>query len=180
MARFTQLVAYALLALALLAWGGIYVASSSVRASATALSSDVASTQAQEDRLAYQKRLAALAEDTQVERASLETLVSRDLVSIVNQLEATGKPLGLAVVVSDAQASGALQDLPGGGSLRTITFIVESQGTYASLMRLEGLFENLPLASTVDTLELQALQSQQTPWHLTARIRVYTTAPISS
>jgi hypothetical protein len=27
---------------------------------------------------------------------------------------------------------------------------------------------------------LQALQSQQTPWHLTARIRVYTTAPISS
>jgi hypothetical protein len=180
MARFMQLAAYALLALALLAWGGMYAASSSVRASAAALSSDAASAQAQEDRLAYQKRLAALAEDTKTERAALEAFASRDLVSMVNELEATGKSLGLTVMVSDAQASGALHDLPGGGSLRTITFIVESQGTYASLMRLEELFENLPLASTVDTLELQALQNRQAPWHLTARIRVYTTAPISS
>ncbi|HVU75302.1 MAG TPA: hypothetical protein VHD38_00465 [Candidatus Paceibacterota bacterium] len=180
MNRSLQFFAYVLLGIACATCVGIYIAAGSIRQSAIALSASAANAQAQEDRIAYQKRLAALATDTQNQRAELEALVSPDVVSIVNELEAAGNPVHLSVTVNDAQTSGAAQDLPGGGSLHAVTFLVESQGSYASLMRLETLFENLPLASVVDGVEMQELQDQKTPWHLTARIRIYTTAQISS
>jgi hypothetical protein len=179
MDRSIQFIAYGLLAIALVTWGGVYIATSRIRESAVALSASASNAQAQADRIAYQKRLSAIASDTQEERAALDALIAPDIVSMVKEIESAGKPLHVTVTVNDAQASGA-QDLPGGGSLRTVTFLVESQGSYASLMKLETLFENLPLASTVDALELQALQNQATPWHLTAHIRVYTTSAISS
>ena len=180
MNRWIQLFAYALLTVTLVVWAGIYFAAVSIRAHAVELSSSVSSVQAQEDRIAYQKRLSALATDTQSNRAELESLVARDVVSIITMLEEAGKPLRLSVLVNDAQSAGVAQEIPGGGALNAVTFLVESQGSYASLMRLETLFENLPLVSTVDGVELQELQDSSIPWHLTARIRVYTTASISS
>lgn len=180
MNRSIQIFAYIVFAFALTFAVGVYFASSSVRQSAVALSATALNAQAQQDRLAYQKRISALAKDTQEERAAIESLVSFDIVSIVNKIEAAGKPLGLTVTVNDAQASGAQQDLANGDSLRAVTFLVQSEGSYASLMKLETLFENLPLASSVESVELQKLQDPKTPWHLTARIRVYTTAAISS
>jgi hypothetical protein len=179
MDRSIQLIAYGLFIIALITWGSVYVAASRIRENAVALSASASNAQAQADRIAYQKRLSAIARDTEEERAALDALLAPDIVSMVKMIESAGKPLRLTVTVNDAQASGAV-DLPGGAPLRTVTFLVESQGPYASLMRLETLFENLPLASTVDELELQSLQDQATPWHLTARIRVYTTAAISS
>lgn len=180
MNRALQLFAYILLAFASTFAVGIYFAASSVRDSAVALSATAANAQAQQDRIAYQKRISALASDTEEERARLESYVSLDIVSIVNLIEASGEPLRLPVTVNDAQALGAQQDLPGGDALHAVTFLVESQGSYASLSKLEALFENLPLASSVDSVEFQKLQDPKTPWHLTARIRVYTTAAISS
>jgi hypothetical protein len=180
MQRSIQLIAYALFLVALVTWGGVYLAAARMRADAVSLSASASNAQAQEDRIAYQKRIASLARETADERARVDDIVSLDIVSIVKKIEAAGKTLRLTVSVNDAQASGAAQELASGDSLHAVTFLVESQGSYAALMQLEELFENLPLASSVDGLELQSLEGAAMPWHLTARIRVFTTSAISS
>jgi hypothetical protein len=63
--------------------------------------------------------------------------------------------------------------------LQAVAFVVQAQGSFSSLMKLVALFEHLPLVSSVGEIDLErtaAANQKAGLWHLTARIRVLTTA----
>ena len=167
------------LVVAFCAWGAVVYIAFSLQDQAASNANSTAQSEQQLDRIAYAQRLAALASDTKDERTRLESIVQPDIVAIVNVIEAAGKSVKVNATVSDALSEGGPQALPGGQSLQTVAFVVQAQGSFASLMQLAALFEHLPLSSSVEQLELEHTPSADTkvaPWHLAARIRVMTTS----
>jgi hypothetical protein len=133
-----QLISWSLLALSILAWGGVWYAGSYLVREASVRASSASVADQQVDKIAFTQRLKTLASDTRQERGELDSLVSHDVVSIVNIIESTGSTLGVDVQVNDALPLGVSQTLPDGSTVRAVAFVIESQGSYASLMRLLG------------------------------------------
>jgi hypothetical protein len=160
----------------------VLYAAFSIQTQALSSATEVAQSQQQLDRIAYVQRLSALASDTKDERATLESLVQPDVVSIVNTIEAAGQSAHISATVSDALPEGPLQQLPGGESLQAVAFVVQAHGTFPEMMKLGALFEKLPLASSVEQFDLEHTSAgdQTVSWSLTARIRVMTTSVSSS
>lgn len=179
--RDTYLAWFALL-LAILLWGAVLYTAMAIRTEAIASADSAARSETQVDKAAYTQRIAALATDTAQERAALDTLVQSDIVSIIDIIEAAGKTARVQATVSDALPEGGAQEMPGGSQLQVVSFIVQAQGSFSSLMRAISLFEHLPLPSSVGQVELQYLSttdSRAQPWRMTVRIRVLTTAASS-
>lgn len=176
-------IAWLFLFFSLLAWVAVVYAAFSIRGEAASSASTAESADQQLDRLAYTQRLSSLVATTADERALLDSFAQLDVVSIVKTMEAAGKSMHVNVQVNDAQPEIGAQALPGGGNLQPVGFVVEARGTFSSLMRVTALFEHLPLVSSVEQVELEYLGTSGAgvlPWHLTLRVRVYTTAPVSS
>ncbi|MFA7309437.1 MAG: hypothetical protein WC050_00880 [Candidatus Paceibacterota bacterium] len=175
-----HILAWTLLALALVVWSGVIYGGMVILAEAASRAESASTAEQQSDRLAYAQRLSALAVDTKAQRERLDTLTHADIVTAVNIIEAAGKDLGVSVHVSNAiPVADGSQSLPGGVQLQAIVFIVEATGSYASLTRLVSAFERLSLPSTVDQVELEYNKNADTKavsWRLSARIRVLTTA----
>lgn len=181
--KISSSIAYGSLALALIVWAALLGGSFHLMSSAQERAQAAATLQADAAKRAYTARLAALAQDTSTQRAALESLVQPDVVTIVNGIEAAGKKAGTDAQVTSALADGTATDLPGGGKIQGVAFVVEAHGSYASMARLAQVYEKLPLASTVESVDLEkavALGATSASWHLTIRIRVFTSAPISS
>lgn len=181
MKSFATYLSWILLGVALCAWVGVWYAAGSIRAQAVATASAAQSTDQQSQRLAYQKRISALASDTEDERAKLEGLVKKDVVTIVNTLEAAGTPLGTKLSVKNAQAAGVGEELADGTKLRPVEFLVEGNGSFATLMRVVSVYEHLPLVASLSQVEIGRTVSGTgaSDWNLVLRVRVYTTADIS-
>lgn len=176
-------VAYALLAVAVLAWTGILYEGSQLKSEAALRAEMAASVEQVSEKRAYAARLAALAADTKEERARLERIVEADVVAIANAIEAVGKRASVRAQVSDALPESGAVDLPGGGKIQPIAFIVQADGSFSALMRLAALYEHLSLPSQIEQLDIErsgAADSKSSPWHMTIRIRVFTNAPVSS
>lgn len=178
-----SLVAYGSLALALCLWAFLFWGSLHLMASAEDRAQSATQLQADAAKHAYTARLAALAQDTSVQRATLESIVQPDVVTIVNGIEAAGKKANTDAQVTSALADGTATDLPGGGKVQGVAFVVEAHGSFASILKLETMYENLPLASTIESVDLEKAVAQGATapsWHLTMRIRVFTSASITS
>ena len=177
--RITYIAWFSLLA-ALGLWGAVLYAAFWIQGQAAESAHSAAQSAQQLDRLAYTQRLSALASDTKDARLQLERLVQPDAVTIVNTIESAGKSARVNATVSDAISEGASQQLPGGASLQAVAFIVQAQGAFLDMMKLAGLFEQLPLMSVVEQLNIERSTGGDTAkassWRMTARIRVLTTA----
>lgn len=175
--------ALSLLLLAVAAWGGVWYAGSYILNEAGRRASSASVADQQVDKVAFAQRVKALATDTKSDRDTLDALMSNDVVSIVNVIESVGKNAGVSTHVNDALPLGDAQALPDGSSVRSVAFVVESQGSYASLVRLLDAFEHLNLPSSVEQVELQHMPTEKgkiSLWRLSTRIRVLTTSRISS
>jgi len=174
-----HIIAWTLVALAFCAWGAVWYVGTLIVSEATARAVNAATAEQQLDRLAYAQRLDSLAADTKAERDRLASLTHADVISIINIIESVGK----GTHVSDALPIGSPQMLPGNVPLQSIQFVVGAQGSFASLMRTVEALEHLPLPASIDQIELQrdaGSASKSVTWRLTARIRVITTAAVSS
>lgn len=183
MKRNISILAWPLLALSIAAWLGVAYAGSWILQQAQEKGAQASSADQESDRVAYALRLHSLAADTSQDRADLEALVGKDVVAIAKELEATGKSAGAAASVSSASPEGPVKEIPGGAPLRGISFIVQLQGSYASLMRAVQLYELLPTPSSIQGVEIERLSQadkNSPPWHMTLRIRIFTTADISA
>lgn len=174
-----RIISYALILLAFFAWGALAWATSALSAAALASASNAVSAQQAQNQLSYQKRIAALALDTKTERDTLERAAGSDVVAIVNALENSDPSGKLGLKVNDAQQEGTGVTIPG-GTLNEVSFLVEATGSFQALMREISALEHLPLPSLVEQVELGRLTGQGARWHLSAHVRLYTTAPISS
>ncbi|MEK7601166.1 MAG: hypothetical protein AAB480_01370 [Patescibacteria group bacterium] len=160
-------------------WGAVIYAALSIQTQARVSATNVAQSEQQIDRAARMLRLSGLVADTKDERARLDSLIQSDVVSIVDTIEAAGAAARVKATVSDALPQGVSRELPGGEPLQTVAFVVQAQGSFSSLMKLVALFEHLPLVSSVEEIDLEqsaGANPKTATWHLTARIRVLTTA----
>lgn len=115
-------------------------------------------------------RLRATVHDTEVERASLESLLDLTILRAVEILETTGRQAG-ATEVSIGEATPA----PVGkdATLTSVSIVVNMEGSFASLMRALSLYETLTVPSTMDQFQLEKIENT---WRATARMRVFLTS----
>ena len=173
-------VAWMAATLAILAWIGAVFFLFSIRAQHSSGVSNLSDAQsaAAEDNASL--RIQALARSTKNERTALDNLTNNDFLSIANIIEAVGKDSGVEInIVSVLPATGA-QKQAKKSALNDVDFLVETEGTFAALIETASLFENLPLISSVQNLELERFlvsgsgKKEETRWRLSARIRVLT------
>ena len=122
----------------------------------------------------------ALTTDTAGQRAALDQEVGADVVGIANVIQDAGKSSGATTVIGSATAAGPPSAASG---VSQLNFVVQSNGTFDQVWRAAQLFEDLPLASSVQELDFQEFpgtNGKGGAWQLTAHIEVLTSSPISS
>lgn len=173
--------AFGVLAISFLAWGSVWLLTYDISGRIAAHTATLAAQETQGVRDSANLKMHSLARDTLAERIALSGLVNTDVVGIAAQIQAAGKSAGTATVIGAATPV-AIGDNSAG--VHAIEFIVQSNGTFAQVMKAARLFSTLPLPSSLQDLDLEqtpAEGAQKTgPWQLSARIRVYTSADISS
>lgn len=176
-------ISYAALTLAIFAWTAVFYEGTQLTNEAADRAATAATVEQLAEKRAYAARLNALAADTKDERAQIERIVQTDVVTIANTIEAMGKSAGVSAQVSDALPENGGVDLPGGGKIQPIAFIVQASGSFQSLMRLASLYEHISLPSQVQQLDIEksgGADPKAPAWRMTIRIRVFTSATISS
>lgn len=133
-------------------------------------------------------RLHALARDTKSAREELDALTKTEVLDIADMIEGVGKSTGVKIKINGAEPE-SIQQQPNAKvqALHAINFIVETEGAFTPLMHTVVLFENLPVLSSVQSLEFERVQNSESSaknkkplWRLNARIKIMTVADISS
>ena len=126
-------------------------------------------------------RVRALAKDSEADRGRLSDMLDIGILEIVDILEVAGKAAGVKLHLSDALPENSAR---GGnsGDLRAVGFQLQADGTFPSIMRAVQLFESLPVLASIQRLDISHTESSEAggQWHLSAYIRVLTSAAISS
>ena len=181
MTRKLLIVSWILLALAIAAWMMVGYSAYAIvfAADARAKNAKIALTKA--NQTALNQRVAALAQSTKESREELSGIINTDLVNIINTIESVGASVGIRTKVSDAAPSGDVV-VSKTENLRGITFSVQTEGTFAQLMHAVHLYENLPLLSVIDNLEIERIQQsggRSAPWAMVIRVKVFTGEGVS-
>ncbi|HEY4517032.1 MAG TPA: hypothetical protein VJG64_03740 [Candidatus Paceibacterota bacterium] len=126
-------------------------------------------------------QLHAFAQATASERASLKALLQTDILSIATMLTGAGKAAGVSLEVSGAQSRAATTLKGSKYMLSAVSFTVTGQGTFAKLMDAAGLLEALPIAGSIEHIDMSRVSPEGNtrgdfPWQFSTRIRVLTTA----
>ncbi len=124
---------------------------------------------------------------TENDRASLDQLISVDVVSVATLLQKAGTASGVAVKIDSATPSMSAET-PSGATFQTIDFALEADGSFASLMHALQLFATLPIPSSIGQVDLQVANVLPTAsgaphngsWHMTVLVHVITNGAPSS
>ncbi|MDO8562045.1 MAG: hypothetical protein Q7S05_04460 [bacterium] len=190
--RSITFIAFAAAAAAAIAWGAFAMFAIDVLGKESDRSIRAVDAETISERESAAMRLHTLARDTKSDRDQLDILMQAEILGVVNIIENVGKSTGVIVTISGAtpeteprksgQQAGAVTRPFG-----TISFLVEAEGTFSSLMHTALLFENLPILSSVQNLELERIsvlgsspKTKKQLWRLSARIQVVSAADISS
>ncbi|OGG72829.1 hypothetical protein A3A38_02570 [Candidatus Kaiserbacteria bacterium RIFCSPLOWO2_01_FULL_53_17] len=110
-------------------------------------------------------RLRATIQDSEAERAALESVVRVPILEAVEAIESAGKKAGAAEVsIGNASPSAGM---PAG--VMAVSVVVNARGSFAALVRMLNVLETLPIPSTLEQFELEKVDSS---WRLTARLRL--------
>ena len=182
------ILALAASAAAIAAWAAVFMYAAWISAQLDALKSQTADVQSVSERDIVSIKVHALARDTKNLREQLDGLTHSDVIGIADTLDSIGKIAGVTLRIGSAaqepaeKKKGAADSAP---ALHAVSFVVDAVGTFSSLMHAAALLENLPLLSSVQSMEFENLSSlndsgsaKSTAWHLTARIRAVTAADI--
>lgn len=181
--------AWAAVAAALAAWAVVFIYAAWISTQQSVRSSQTADVQSVSDREIAAVRLHALARDTQEQRTQLDTLARTDVIGVANMIDSIGRIAGVTLQIGGATPESAGQKAGAGtvSALHAVSFVVEADGSFSSLMHAAALLETLPSLSSIQSLEFEHAplsadsgSARSAPWHLTARIRTVTTADISS
>lgn len=168
-------------AAAVTAWTGVFMYDSWISAQQNTRLSHTADVQSASERDIAAFRLHALARDTENQRVQLENLTRSDVVSVANMIDGIGKIAGVQLKIGGANPE-SLPKKKGSNdtlALNAVGFVVEADGTFASVMHAAALLESLPVLSSIQNLEFErpllssdSKSAKPSTWHLTARIRV--------
>jgi len=139
--------------------------------------------QESESREATALRLHSIVQDTESERAQLDSLVTVDVVSVVDMLEETGKAAGVKVTVINVLPEGVAAIGAGNANIVATGFVIEAHGRFSALMHVLQLLETLPIPSTLGRLDIELVPNpsgSSSTWGMNAYIRVLTAEEVSS
>jgi hypothetical protein len=129
-------------------------------------------------------QLRILARETESDRASLDAIANVDVVSAVNFIESV-QASGTVVHVTEAQPV-KIAVKANTQQMNVIDLSTHAEGSFSSLMRVAQLLETLPLATTVQEVDVSrapvnpGAKSTAATWSLNMRLRFYTTATLST
>lgn len=184
--RKLALIAIAATVAALIAWGLAVSFAWTVITDESERSLRMSDAEAATARESAALRLHALARDTKSAREKLDALTNAEVLQIADLIEGVGKSAGVKIKINGADPESS-QQTSKAQTIHAINFQVETEGAFASLMHAAALFENLPVLSSVQNLEFERVQNSEGSskgkkalWRLNAKIKVMTTADISS
>ena len=128
-------------------------------------------------------RVHAFLQNSSESRATLKNIASVDLLAAINMIELSGKPAGIKFRVSDASVSPLTKNK---SAVKVIGFVIEADGSYGSLLEALEMMEALPYPAVIDQFDLgrtpisDAASVSKEQWHISMRMRLLTTAAISS
>ncbi len=155
--------AWGMLGLALVAWGGFGFLVYDLYAERAAYARDSLAFEEESLRGESATRLRSVVRDTEAERNALTSVISVPLLDVAEMIEAAGNDAG-ATNVSIGEAT-PLPKPP--KNLSIYTFVLNANGSFATLMRTVILLESLPVPTKIERFEIS--KSDKT-WRLTARI----------
>lgn len=173
-----------LLLIALVAWCAVVWFALTISTQEADRTSNVQSAQDSSAKKASAARIHGLAQDTAQERAQLANVLNVDVVSVVAMIRAVGKAAGVNAKLSDALPETAPATAPGAPAIEAVGFVVQADGSFSALMHAAQLYETLPVPSSLQRLDIQAvpnLTAGKTPtWHMSLYLRVLVNATNSS
>ena len=131
-------------------------------------------------------RVHALARQSAEKRMVLEKTANVDVVAAVNIIESVGALAGVTLRVRDARNEKSASPRAGGLELFTIGLYVEAEGSFSGIMRALQIFETVPLPISLDQFDIgrapldEQGSNPNLPWRLNARLRLLSTAKIST
>ncbi len=144
----------------------------------------VGNAQAQTDQETQSAQVRSLARETLADRDVLEKSANIDLLSAVNVIESIGDTTGVKVHVRDAQTEKTITGKAGTLPVNAVNLSIESEGSFADLMRVLQMIEVLPFSATIEQVNLgrkePADSGKNVLWDLSVNVRLLTTATISS
>lgn len=144
----------------------------------------VGSAQERTDQETQSAQARSLARETATDRDILEKSSNIDVLTAVNTIESIGDSTGASVRVRDAQAEKSIAGRAGTLPVNAVNLSIESEGTFASIMRVLKMLETLPFSASIRQVSLgraQPTESGKTiQWTMSVLVRVLTTATISS
>ncbi|MCR4281192.1 MAG: hypothetical protein NUV88_02580 [Candidatus Kaiserbacteria bacterium] len=181
-------IAFSTAAAALIAWGSFGMFAWNIWNEEASIRSNTNNAETVTERQSASLRLHSLARETKSARDRLDSLTGSEVLGIANIIEGIGKSTGVAVTISGAiQSSPAPKSKTTSSILHPIILIIEAEGSFASLMHTAELLENLPILSSLQSLELDytqnysgSVKTKKQVWRLSARIQIMTTANVSS
>lgn len=179
------LIAWGGVAAALVAWGLVLMFAWTISSQASEHSLLAGDSEAVLAREIASLRLHALARDTKEAREQLDLLATSEIVEIADIIERVGLATGAKVKISGANPEPAQQPNAKNPPLHAINFLVETEGSFSTLMHTVALLEALPVLSSIQNLEFERVQNsggsakdKSALWRLNANVKVMTTAAI--
>ncbi len=167
----TKLLSYLVFAAATVAWMGVGYFAHIVLGERDAYTSRVGTIDQAAQMQAASLRMHALVQDSVDERAKIEKLANVPLLSAVNAIESVGKITGGKLQISDASpARDVRRDK--GLVLHAVTFLVQSEGSFSTLVKTLELLESLPLPIAIDGLDIARPPLGTAFWGLSGGVAV--------
>ena len=166
----TTLIAITSLVLAILLWGVFgYLVFALPRERAEYEDALVVSAQ-EAVRAESSARVKAIIQDTEVERAALFSLLQVPLIDAIKIVEDAARAGGArSVSIGEATPVSVKTTSPAAPPTTRVAVVVQSQGSFAALMRTVSLFESLTIPATLDGFDLEKAEEG---WRLTARLTI--------
>lgn len=166
---------------ALALWGGVGFFAWTISAEESARDARVVNVEEEAVRQSAELRIRALARETKLARTQLGEIAHKDIIEILESIEGVGRDAGIPITIGQALSASSDPE----SSLRTLSFVVEAEGTFVQVTRAIALLESLPIPSGVYELQLEQLPESERAgkgrarlWRTVARIQVLTSADI--
>ena len=176
----SSFIVWSVCALALALWAGLVVFALSIDARQAAVAAAIQAGTQDAARRASLSSAIALAAATAGERVKLEQVVNRDILTLSNLVGQAGQDAGVSLSVVGV-TPGPGPTLPRGSVLHpsSVIFSVKASGSFAQLMTTAALLEDLPVASTIESVQFSR---SDTPgvWDMNMTIGVITGNSINS
>ena len=182
--RTATYLAYSALTVAILAWIGVGYFAMLIHTERAAYTARLQETAQKSDQAAAEALTHIIASGNLTRSASLDALVTSDIPSIIGAIMSVGTSTGVSIKISGAVPEPVPKNQK--KDVHAVSFLIESTGSFSSLMRAIALLEVVPIASSIDSIDLSQVPrggdtTARTPqlWHLNIKMRVLTTVPVS-